>query len=90
MFNRKLPDAWIDAADAPIRGVGDPVLRAKAKTNLRLWASEARRQSDAADEISARYHVPVYPIPWTTPPPQTLDALESLVADSGIVEDLGL
>ncbi len=90
LFNRKLPDSWVDAADTPILGVDDPALRARAKTNLRLWASEARRQSDAADEISARYHVPIYPVPWTTPPPQTLEALESLVAGCGIVEDLDL
>jgi arsenite-transporting ATPase len=90
LFNRKLPDAWIDVADAPIRGIDDPILRAKAKTNLRAWASEARRQSDAADEISARYHVPVYPVPWTTPAPQTLDALNTLVATSGIVETLDI
>jgi anion-transporting ArsA/GET3 family ATPase len=90
LFNRKLPEEWIAAADTPIRGVAESVLRAKAKANLRSWASESRRQSDAADEISARYHVPVYPIPWTTPAPQTLEALESLVSDSGIMKDLGL
>ena len=90
MFNRQLPDDWIPAAESPIRGVDDPVLRAKAKTNLRSWASESRRQADAADEIAARYHVPVYAIPWTTPAPQTLEALQSLVADSGIIDDLEL
>ena len=88
MFNRQLPDDWIPAAESPIRGVDDPVLRAKAKTNLRSWASESRRQADAADEIAARYHVPVYAIPWTTPAPQTLEALQSLVTGSGIIEDL--
>ena len=90
LFNRKLPQSWLDAADSPIRNVEDPALRARAKANLRAWASEARRQSDAADELSARYHVPIYPVPWTTPPPQTLDVLGSLVSDSGIIEDLGL
>jgi anion-transporting ArsA/GET3 family ATPase len=90
MFNRKLPDEWIAAAERPIRGIDDPLLRAKAKANLRSWASESRTQSDAADELSARYHVPVYPIPWTTPAPQTLDALESLVTGSAIVDDLEL
>ncbi len=88
MFNRKLPESWIAAADSPIRGVEDPALRAKAKMNLRSWASEARRQSDAADEISARYHVPVYPIPWTTPSPETLDDLERMVTPSGVVQDM--
>ncbi len=88
LFNRKLPDAWIDVADAPIRSVDDAVLRATAKANLRSWASEARRQSDAADELAARYHVPVYPVPWTTPAPQSIRSLESLVATSGIVEAL--
>jgi len=88
IFNRRLPDTWIDAAETPIRNVDDPALRATAKANLRAWASEARRQSDAADEIAALYHVPVYSVPWTTPPPQTLDSLQSLVSHSGIVEDL--
>lgn len=88
MFNRRLPESWIGAADSPIRGVDDSTLRAKAKMNLRSWASEARRQSDAADEISARYHVPVYPIPWTTPSPETLDDLARMVTPSGIVQDM--
>jgi len=90
IFNRKLPDSWVEAADTPIRGVEDHALRAKAKMNLRSWASEARRQSDAADEISARYHVPVYPVPWTTPSPETLTDLKEMVSPSGIVEDLCL
>lgn len=88
LFNRKLPESWVDAAGSPIRSIADADLRAKAKANLRSWGSEARRQSDAADEISARYHVPVYAVPWTTPAPQTLEALETLVAGSGIVEVL--
>lgn len=90
LFNRKLPEDWIDVADSPIRGVDDAVLRAAAKANLRSWASEARRQSDAADELAARYHVPVYPVPWTTPAPQTIDSLQSLVTTSGIIEALKL
>lgn len=89
LFNRKLPDSWIPAANAAIRGIDDPALRAKAKANLRSWASETRRQSDAADEISARYHVPVYPVPWMSPPPQDVEQLKELLADTGIVEDLG-
>ncbi len=90
MFNRKLPEGWIEAANQPIRRVENAGVHARAKFNLGSWAAEARRQSDAADEISARYHVPVYPVPWTTPSPQTLDALESLVSNCGIVEDLDL
>jgi len=88
LFNRKLPESWVAAAETPIRSIGDPSLRSLAKTNLRSWGAEARRQSDAADEISARYHVPVYSVGWTTPAPQTLEALEDLIAESGIVEDL--
>ncbi len=90
LFNRKLPESWIEATDQPARYIDDSSLRAAARSNLRSWASEARRQSDAADEISARYHVPVYPIPWTTPPPQTLDDLEAMVSVSGITTDLQL
>ncbi|MEN8041253.1 MAG: ArsA-related P-loop ATPase [Actinomycetota bacterium] len=88
IFNRKLPEAWIDASRKPLRGIDDPELRSKTKHNLSLWAAEARRQSDAASELSARYHVPVYPVPWVTPSPQTIDALIRLVATSGIAEDL--
>lgn len=90
LFNRKLPESWTDAGDKPIRDVVDPSLRAMAKANLRSWGSEARRQSDAADEISARYHVPVYSVPWTTPAPQTLNALNTLISESGIIDTLDL
>lgn len=88
LFNRKLPADWVDAAEAPIRTVEDPALRALAKTNLRSWGAEARRQSDAALEISARYHVPVHEVPWTTPAPQSLEALKDLIAGSGIVDGI--
>lgn len=88
LFNRKLPESWIAAADRPVRNVPDAAVREIAKSNLRAWAGEARRQSDAADELAARYRVPVYPIPWRTPPPQDLEQLQALVADTRIIEDL--
>jgi len=90
IFNRKLPESWISQANKPIRGVQDPALRAKAKANLRAWAAEARRQADAADEMSARFHVPLYSVAWTTPTPQSMEELATLITDSGIVADLGL
>jgi len=88
IFNRMLPPAWMKAASRPARGGRDAELHAIAVTNLRAWATEARRQSDAADELSARYHVPVYPVPWKTPPPQNLDELDKLIEPTGIVQDL--
>lgn len=90
IFNRKLPEAWIDAAKKPIRNVEDPTLRALAKANLKAWSAEARRQADAADELSAHFHVPLYSVAWTTPAPHTLKDLRTLIGTSGIVADLNI
>lgn len=88
IFNRMLPPEWIGDADRPIRGVEDIALRASAKANLKAWGAEARRQSDAANELSARYRTPLFPVPWVTPPPTTLDGLRELVMGSGVLEEL--
>lgn len=89
LFNRRVPSAWIDAATRPIRNVPDAALRARMKENLRAWAGESRRQSDAEAELSATYGVPVYSVPWTTPAPQDLEQLEVLIAGTTILPDLG-
>ncbi|MDJ0790281.1 MAG: ArsA-related P-loop ATPase [Acidimicrobiia bacterium] len=88
IFNRTLPRAWVTDAERPIRGIDDPALRALAKANLRAWAGEARRQEDAADEISVRYGVEVHPVAWVTPPPTTLDDLEDLVSATKLIDEL--
>jgi anion-transporting ArsA/GET3 family ATPase len=90
VFNRTLPPEWISDADKPIRGIDDAALRALAKANLRAWASEARRQKDAAGELAARYSTPLFRVPWVTPPPSSLDELRAMIDDSGMLEAVEL
>ena len=90
VFNRTLPPEWISDADKPIRGIDDAALRALAKANLRAWASEARRQKDAAGELAARYSTPLFHVPWVTPPPSSLDELRAMIDDSGMLEAVEL
>lgn len=80
LFNRMLPESWINAAlasDPP--DTDDAALATRAVANLDKWASEARRQFEAARELSARYGLPVYELTWQVPPPTTLDELADLV-----------
>jgi anion-transporting ArsA/GET3 family ATPase len=76
LFNQTLPETWIDAAGHSRRPKG---VSATAAQNLERWASEARRQRDASDELGARYGVAVHEIAWTVPPPDSLDELAALV-----------
>jgi len=89
IFNRSLPLEWIAAAERPIRGVPDAELRSRARTNLRTWAAEARRQNDAANELSARYAVAMYAIGIAVPAPDSLDGLRRLVETTNFLDDLG-
>jgi arsenite-transporting ATPase len=84
LFNRTLPAEWIEASDGTHDEVDDHRLMAAATENLAAWASEAQRQVDAADELSARYGVPVHQLPWTVPAPASLDDLADLVAPASI------
>ena len=79
VFNRSLPRAWIDSASKPVRGVSDPELRARARNNLRTWATEAQRQADAASELASRYGVAMYTIPLVSPAPDDINSLRSLI-----------
>ncbi len=82
LFNQTLPEEWIRTVarqTKPQEGV-----TGAAAQNLERWASEARRQRDASDELGARYGVAVHEIPWTVPPPDSLDELAALVAGVGI------
>ncbi len=89
IFNRSLPLAWIAAAEKPIRDVPDAELRARARTNLRTWATEARRQDDAANELAARYAVAMYTIGIAAPAPDDLQGLRLLVESTDLLDDLG-
>ena len=84
IFNRTLPRDWIDASGKRLTGVDDADLRTALRTNLDLWAAEARRQSDAIDELAARYGVPVATVPWTSPPPSDVDELRGLIEASSL------
>lgn len=88
VFNRALPEAWTGDAELPVRGVDDAELRAAAKANLRAWGAEARRQADAMVELSSRYRTPLTTVPWTSPPPSTVEDLCALVDESGVLEYL--
>jgi arsenite-transporting ATPase len=88
VFNRTLPAEWIEDADRPLRRIEDPDFRATAKANLRTWASEARRQADAIEELSARYGIDVHTIRWRTPPPETLEDLHALVGGGSLLASL--
>lgn len=86
LFNRTLPIDWIEAASGPHDRIEDRGLMAGATENLAIWASEAQRQLDAADELSARYGVPVIELPWAVPGPASLDDLADLVAPAAIAD----
>ncbi|MCZ7532970.1 MAG: ArsA family ATPase [Acidimicrobiia bacterium] len=88
LFNQMLPQSWI-ASDltAGRLEIDDKDLAVVATRNLSLWASEARRHSVAARELSARYGLPVHELTWQVPPPTTLDDLADLVADVTVLAD---
>ncbi len=88
IFNRALPLAWIEAASKPSRQIRDPELRARARVNLHMWATEAQRQSDAAAELSGRYDVALHAIGLVSPPPDSLDDLRALIEGTELVEGL--
>lgn len=83
VFNRSLPGEWIDASRGRLRAVEDADVRARLRENLTRWAAEARRQSDARDELAARYAVAIATVPWMHDVPNTVEELLELteVAD---------
>ncbi len=87
LFNQTLPIAWIEASGAP--DIGTRSVPADVRVNLQRWASEARRQRDASEELAARFGVEVHEIPWSVPPPETLDDLASLVDSVEVARWLG-
>jgi len=70
IFNRSLPDRWVQA--------GEPELDPVVKPVVEMWAAETLRQRDFRDEFSARYGARVATIPWSSDPPNDLDDLAGL------------
>ncbi len=73
VFNRSLPDEWVEAE---IPGGTSPELVANAER----WKAETLRQSDTRLEFSARYGARVATIPWSPTPPTDIDGLARLMA----------
>lgn len=80
VFNRTLPESWIDADPA---GIPEPFA-----SNLRRWAAEAHRQRDLRAEFASRYDTRLAIVPWQPEPPTDLDALERLIKVSEGLEAL--
>ena len=77
VFNRTLPESWIDAevpADTP----------AALATNLERWAEESRMQRAARRELGERHGVPIVTVPWRQHPPTDLEALADLADVEGL------
>jgi arsenite-transporting ATPase len=70
VFNRTLPDHWIQAPEAE--------LDARLRPTVEMWAAETLRQRDFRDEFSARYGARVATIPWSSDPPTDLEGLAML------------
>ncbi len=93
LLNRALPLEWADAANRPIRGVPDAVLRAEVKANLKRWGGESRRQASAMEGLAGRFGVPLIAVPWMATAPTTVDELRSMIeGTSGLtaIEAVGL
>lgn len=74
VFNRTLPEEWIEAK-AP------PGTEPSLAENLRQWAEEARRQRAARRELGDRYGTPIATISWRPQPPTDLDSLAAMVEE---------
>ncbi|HUG07758.1 MAG TPA: ArsA-related P-loop ATPase [Acidimicrobiia bacterium] len=75
VFNRALPAEW--AAVRP-----DPDLPAELARLAEQWSAETLRQADAREEFSARYGARVATVPWRPDPPNDLERLAALLAES--------
>jgi arsenite-transporting ATPase len=77
LFNRTLPDSWINPAAR--RVPADDRRTAILDGNLVRWSEEARRQADARAEFSVAYGVPLATLPWLPEAPTDLTALAGLI-----------
>lgn len=71
VFNRTLPEEWIDA----VPGRTDPA----AMENLERWGRESRRQRDIRARFADRYATELTVIPWRAKSPTDRDALADLI-----------
>ena len=74
IFNRTLPDDWIDARAGRV----EPELA----ENLRRWGAEAARQMEFRTEFANRYRTELTTIGWRSTPPTDLDALADMIGSS--------
>lgn len=81
IFNRSLPEDWIDAE---IPGGTDAALAA----NLRRWGEEARKQRTVRTELGERYDTTIATVPWRREPPTDLDSLAELIERAEGLPDL--
>jgi anion-transporting ArsA/GET3 family ATPase len=71
IFNRTVPEEWIDARPGRVD--------AALADNLRKWGDESRRQRDLRTEFASRYRTRLAQIPWQAEAPTNLDSLDGLV-----------
>ncbi|HEX2154348.1 MAG TPA: ArsA-related P-loop ATPase [Acidimicrobiia bacterium] len=81
LFNRSLPESWIDAKAG--RGA-DPALAA----NLERWGVEAMNQRTARRELGERHRIAIATVPWQRRPPTDLDSLAELIEMAGALPRL--
>lgn len=78
LFNRGLPEGWIDPA---IPSSITPELA----QNAERWSAEALRQKEVREEFSSRYGAQVATLPWIADPPTDLGGLSRLLAGDGVL-----
>lgn len=85
IFNRALPDEWVDAR--PGSDVS-PELRQMTE----MWGAETLRQRDTREGFSARYGATVATVPWSMTPPNDLNGLADLMEEASGVpwEEIGI
>ena len=77
IFNRALPDAWVDA-------VAPPETSTELKQLTEMWSSETHRQHDTREEFAARHGAHVSTVPWSPTPPNDIAGLDLLVRDADL------
>lgn len=82
VFNRTLPEDWIDAHPGRVA--------AEYAQNLRRWGAEAQRQRDIRVEFAGRYRTELTTIPWRPRAPTDLDSLADLISSAEGFDPVGL
>jgi anion-transporting ArsA/GET3 family ATPase len=86
LFNRTLPEDWIDAAGA---GPGGPD-RVVLHDNLGRWSDEARHMRDVRAKFAARHTTTIATVPWQERSPTSLDELTELIGAAAGIDLAGL